>query len=100
MNIRRFSCRRIVFLALTLTFTALAGCERYRHLLRDSDSEVVRSSKETHSKLKTNDNEPESSKILDVQSDAKKSKPFFRGSRLSGALTDEGREIERDLGIH
>ena len=100
MNHRRFPCGRIVLLAFALAFTTLAGCERYRHLLRDSDPEVARTSKETSSKVKASDEEPESSKIFDVQSDAKKSKPFFRGSRLSGALTDEGREIERDLGIH
>lgn len=100
MNIRRISSGRIVLLALALAITTLTGCEHYRHLVRDSDPEVARTSKETSSKVKTSDDEPESSKILDVQSDAKKSKPFFRGSRLSGALTDEGREIERDLGIH
>lgn len=36
--------------------------------------------------------------VLDVQPQSKK--PFFKASRLPGGMSDEGREIERDLGIH
>ena len=41
----------------------------------------------------------ESTKILDVQSDSSKPKPFFKSSRLSGGLSDEAREIERHVGV-
>lgn len=45
------------------------------------------------------DDDVESTKILDVQSDPLKPKPFFRSSRLSGGLSDEAREIESHVGI-
>ena len=41
----------------------------------------------------------ESTKILDVQSDPSKPRPFFKSSRLSGGLSDEAREIERHVGV-
>jgi hypothetical protein len=83
-----------VALALPLFFAMLAGCESPRHALRarDRDPDVAHASAETE--------EPESSKILDVQSDGKNAKPFFRSSRRSGALSSEAREIEGSLGIH
>ena len=43
--------------------------------------------------------ESEASKVLAVDSDAKNPTPFFKNNRLSGALSDEGREIERNLGV-
>ena len=38
-------------------------------------------------------------KVLAVDSDPKNPTPFFKNSRKSGALSDEGRDIERSLGV-
>ena len=40
---------------------------------------------------------PLGDEVRDIKSPEKA--PFFKPSRLSGAMSDEGREIERDLGI-
>lgn len=85
-----------VVLALTCSCALLAGCETLHQALRpkdkDRDPGVAHASAEAA--------EPETNKILDVQSDPKDPKPFFRSSRRSGALSSEGREIEGSLGIH
>ena len=68
------------------------GCEtlNLRKNHRDDDPDVKKASAD----------EVESTKVLDVQSDSAKPKPFFRPSRLSGGLSDEAREIESHVGIH
>jgi hypothetical protein len=85
----------VTFLALVAcTVLALAGCEtlQQRKLTSDHDPELKHAS---------GDAAPtEGDKVLDVQSDVKKSKPFFRSSRLSSGLSSEAREIEGDLGVH
>lgn len=95
MNTRRLQYVQILSLAVALA--TLEGCEHFRHTLREKDPDVVRSTLETKDE-KAKD-EPETSKVLDVQSDPKKPTPFFKGSRLSGAMSPEGREVERSLGI-
>ncbi len=90
--------RRFSWLALTVFLAvsaALAGCEAIHRNVRpakDHDPDVAHASGEAV--------ESDGNKILDVQSDGKKSKPFFRASRLSGGLSSEAREIEDSLGIH
>jgi hypothetical protein len=81
---RRF---RSLGVALTLvgSVPALAGCETWRNSLRKPDHDPSAAS------------EIDTSKIHDVQTPGK---PFFKSSRLPGAMSDEGREIESDLGIH
>jgi hypothetical protein len=79
-----------LFLGLCLVFT---GCESMRNSLRPKDGHA----KETAAKTE-HDGETGSDEVLDVKSS--KPSPFFKPSRLSGAMSDEGREIERDLGIH
>ena len=81
---------------MVLCFVTLTGCETLRsrqQALHPSghDPDVAHASVENV--------ESESKKILDVQTDGKKTKPFFRSSRLSSGLSDEAREIENDLGI-
>ncbi len=85
-----------VALALTCSCAMLAGCEPLHHSLRPKDK--GRDPDVTHASAEVE--ESETSKILDVQSDGKNAKPFFRSSRRSGALSSEGREIEGSLGIH
>ena len=90
--------RRFFGVALTLvccSCVTLAGCEWLHQGLRsksDRDPAVAHASGESV--------ESEGDKILDVRSDSKKLKPFFRSSRLSGGLSSEAKEIENDLGIH
>lgn len=38
-------------------------------------------------------------KVPAIDSDAKNPTPFFKNSRKSGALSSEGRDIERSLGV-
>jgi hypothetical protein len=68
----------------------LSGCTEMRPWLRP------RSDDPSRIRPTEDENENGKDKVLDVQSD---SKPFFKSSRLSGAMSSEGREIERSLGI-
>jgi hypothetical protein len=79
--------RRLLGLGLTLlsACVCLAGCETLRQA--------------TRSKADGPDQgERVADKVEGVKSEP--SKGFFQSSRLSGAMSNEGREIERDLGIH
>jgi hypothetical protein len=80
-------------LVYLLTVPPLAGCETLRQSRRARDDDHFQ-------KAASADNEPGGDKVLDVQSSLEERKPFFKPSRLSGAMSSEGREIERDLGIH
>lgn len=71
-------------LALVCALPALAGCEGlHRNLRPDSDADVIaKESPAEHPEIKS---EPP--------------KGFFKSTRLSGAMSDEGRDIEKSLGI-
>jgi hypothetical protein len=69
------------------TCLAFTGCETLHHNVHPSASEEPA----TEAKPETGGNEPR-----DVQSPKQS---FFKPSRLPGGMSDEGREIERDLGI-
>jgi hypothetical protein len=77
---------RILELSLVLACAcpAFAGCESLRHgLRRDSDATANAVDKPAeHPEVKS---EPP--------------KDFFKSTRLSGAMSDEGRDIEKSLGI-
>ena len=89
--------RRFPWLGLVLGVLCLvpAGCETHRSWLRPKDDEdyQVRSSG-----IKAVDSD--ASKILGVDSDEKKSEPFFKNNRRSGAWSSEARSIEKDLGVN
>ncbi len=71
-------------LALACACPALAGCESLHHGLRkDSDA--------TANAVDHPAEHPE------VKSEPPKG--FFKSTRLSGAMSDEGRDIEKSLGI-
>jgi hypothetical protein len=91
------SLRKLGVLALSVLSVLSAGCDHYKHLVRNDDASVSKASEPDATKEK---DEVETDKITDVRSDPKKPRPFFGATRLSGAMSDEGREIERDLGIH
>lgn len=71
-------------LALVCACSVFMGCESLRH--------------ETRSKADDTGLEAEDAKVGEVKSEAPKG--FFKSSRLPGAMSDEGRDIERNLGIH
>ena len=75
-----------------------AGCESLnlrRHSRRqETDEDVALASASTPKE------EVETDKILDVQSEPSSPRKFFRGSQLPSGLSDQSREIERDLGVH
>jgi hypothetical protein len=81
-------------LALLLACPALSGCETLFHNLRARDRDRLR---EEHAATSDKEDQEGTDKILGVSSPPPKS--FFKSSRLSGAWSDEGREIERDLGV-
>ncbi len=73
--------------ALLLGCTTFQGCDLFHNQIRS----------------KTSDAEPEeeestSSKAAPVESQP--TKGFFGATRLPGAMSSEGRDIERNLGIH
>ncbi len=90
--------QRSLGVKLTLNFACLvgltlAGCESLHHGLqpKDRDPEVAHASAES--------TESDEDKVLDVKSDSKTKVPFFKSSRLSGGLSPEARDIEKDMGI-
>ena len=86
---------RIVSALATLALAhGLTGCETLRQTLRLERSHEDKAD-EAEGKPEA---AAEKDAPLDVQSPTPK--PFFKPSRLSGAMSDEGRDIERDLGIH
>ena len=75
-------------LALACAFPALAGCEGLHHnLRRDSDA--------------TADASANAKEETPVHPEVKSDPPggFFKSTRLSGAMSDEGRDIEKSLGL-
>ena len=79
--------RRILELSLALACAcpALAGCESLRH------GSSPRSGRHGERGRTSPAEHPE------VKSEAPKG--FFKSTRLSGAMSDEGRDIEKSLGI-
>jgi hypothetical protein len=80
--------RRIFRLGLILVCggAVLPGCETLKHETRpNSDSDVVRAV----------ESKPDSGE----SSESAPTKGFFKSSRLSGAMSSEGRDIERSLGV-
>lgn len=71
-------------LALACALPALAGCESLRRNLRP-EPEITADATEKPAE------HPE------IESEAPKG--FFKSTRLSGAMSDEGRDIEKSLGI-
>ena len=71
------------------TGLALAGCDSLHHGVRQKDKDEPAADAKK---------EPDGSQVYDVQ--AKTKEPFFKPTRLPGAMSDEGRDIERDFGIH
>jgi hypothetical protein len=78
----------VVLAAAVLTF---AGCESVRQAMG------LRSASVEESDPLESDKERGVDTPLDVKSS--KPAPFFKNSRLKGGLSDQAREIERDLGI-
>ena len=81
--------RRILRLGpiLVCAGMALPGCETLQHNLRPrSEDDAPRAA--------------EAKSDEDESGDPPVSKGFFKSSRLSGAMSSEGREIEQSLGIH
>ncbi len=89
---RRNSLRGLVLgFWLGISLPLLAGCETLMHNLRNHDHDHDDGEEAT-----------EASRSDDSSNDApdkQVSRGFFKSSRLSGAMSSEGREIERDLGI-
>ena len=97
--------RRLVFGTAVLgLLPALAGCEWNHGALRpksgDHDPDVTKTSASKDGEGKKDEDDSETDKVLDVRSNGSKSQPFFKATRLSGAMSDEGRDIEKDLGIN
>ena len=76
-------------LTLTLGIPALSGCESINQAIRHQG---------TGGKDKSDgDGEDGKDKVTRISSDAPKG--FFSNSRLSGAMSSEGRDIEKSLGV-
>jgi hypothetical protein len=82
--------RRLFGLSLSLLglIPSLSGCTEMHHWLRPRSDDQARA--------RPGEEEDDKDKVLDVKSEKK---PFFRPSRLPGAMSSEGADIERSLGI-
>lgn len=95
--------RRMIGLSGLLTASLLAtavGCESFRHATRTDKDDPATA-------LKADALEPtavdgDATKIHAVDGDGKSggAQPFFKNSRKPGALSSEGRDIEKSLGVH
>jgi hypothetical protein len=84
--------RRILRLGLILAcgVPALPGCETLKHETRPrSGPDEPRPAKA----------QPETGEAQPESGESTPAKGFFKPSRLSGALSSEGRDIERSLGV-
>ena len=81
--------RRLLGLAPILACAAavLPGCETFQHGLRPRSQSDATEAMATDTKA-------------DEPGEPGATKGFFKSSRLSGAMSSEGRDIERSLGIH
>jgi hypothetical protein len=94
---RRHICRGLVVGTL---LTMSTGCDTLHSFVRGKDSEESATKDDKDDSSKPKAVESEASKILDVNSDEKKSQPFFKSNRTSGGWSSEAREIEKDFGIY
>lgn len=87
--------RRILRFGLILACagSTLTGCEWLDHNLRSraKDDDLIAAGSESESKSK-------SEGVIGAGPEAQGD--FFKSSRLSGAMSSEGREIEKSLGVH
>jgi len=85
-------------LAASFLVTA-TGCESLRHTTRahkDDKADAVKADP-----LDPKAIDADGTKVLAVESDGKTSGgSFFKNSRLPGAMSSEGRDIEKSLGVH
>jgi hypothetical protein len=81
--------RRWIAVGLTLMFglPMLSGCETLNQTIRRNSGDKPKS---------TGDDEKD--EVEKVSSEAPKG--FFSGNRLSGAMSSEGRDVERSLGVN
>lgn len=88
-----------VMVLMAATVAAVAGCQGWRQAIRTPghDSSPSLGKSKGLSEVSAVDGDP--SKILAVDSDPKRPKPFFQNSRRSGGLSSEAREIEGHLGV-
>ncbi|MBY0398479.1 MAG: hypothetical protein K2X91_18695 [Thermoleophilia bacterium] len=91
----RFLVRFGKLVALSALTLAAAGCESMRQSmgLRSAETDAAVDLADRPG----GEPAPGIDTPLDVKSE--KPAPFFKNSRLSGGLSDQAREIERDLGI-
>ncbi|HZW31994.1 MAG TPA: hypothetical protein VFF52_14885 [Isosphaeraceae bacterium] len=88
----RFPWRKLILSVFCLVAT---GCEPHGSWLRPKDDED-RPSRTSDQKAVESD----AAKMLSVDSDDKKSEPFFKNTRRSGGWSSEARAIESDLGVN
>lgn|GEM_PF-5680526 len=79
-------------MALAIASTVLVGCDllHNQHQLRSKTTEADHEEEE-------HEEDNVAAKVRPVESES--SKGFFHSTRLPGALSDEGRDIEKHLGI-
>ncbi len=97
---RPFVCRGLI---VTAIFAASAGCETLHHSLRPHDRDESSKREDTDDPAKPKAVESDVSKLRSVDSDDKKSEPFFKKTRPSSSWSKwspEAREIEKDLGVY
>ena len=79
--------RRIFWLGLSLLCASTLGCKLLGEQPQSKSDELS----ERRASEKSDDTD---------QSESVAPKGFFKSTRLPGALSDEGREVENHLGIH
>jgi hypothetical protein len=94
---RRHIYRGLVVGALV---TMSTGCDTLHPFLRKNREDDSAKKDDKDDILKPKAVDSDTSKILDVESDSKKSQPFFKSNRSSGGWSSEAREIESHFGIY
>jgi hypothetical protein len=95
--------RRMIGLSGLITASLLAttvGCESLRHETRPHKKDDVETVKADGTEPKAVNGDATKVLGFDSQGKAAGGSSFFRNSRLPGAMSPEGRDIEQSLGIH
>ena len=98
MAMMRQLLRRV--LVLSTVVLASSGCETLHSFRRASDEDDSKTRKSLSDPTAPKSVDSDVSKLNSVDSDEKDPQPFFKRSRLSGGLSSEARDIEKDLGIY
>ncbi len=87
-------------LSAALMLATSVGCESLRHATRAHKDDKAEAVKADELEPKAIDGDATKVRGFDSEGKTAGSQSFFKNSRLPGAMSSEGRDIEKSLGVH